>query len=103
MGNVTLNLKLRPTPLPPMTANGYLVDVEGVAAIIFQNTGDSTCRIFDGMWTVLPNGGVLALNVTEHVGSIDLLNLQITFTGGTTNRLEILTMRQGKDNTTLNC
>lgn len=102
MGNV-LTLKLRPTPLPPITANGYLVDLVGVAAVIFQNTGTNTARIFNGMWTVLPNGGTLALNVTENFGSIDIFQLDVTFSGAGTNRLEVLTMRQGNDNTKIDC
>lgn len=102
MGNM-LKLKLRPTTLPPMVADGYLVDIVGVAAIILQNTGTTTCRIFNGMWTVLPNGGTLSLNVTEDLGSLDVLNLAVTFSGVGTNRLEILTLRQGGDNTKLDC
>lgn len=98
-----LNLKIRPTALPPVTADGYLVDVVGVAAIIFQNVGTNDALIFDGMYTVRANGGVLTLNVTEDLGSIDVLNLSITFSGRGTNRLEVLTLRQGKDNTKLEC
>lgn len=100
---VKLFLKLRPTTLPPMTANGYIVDLVGVAAVIFQNTGTNPARIFNGMWTVLPNGGTLSLNVTEDFGSIDILQLDVTFSGAGTNRLEILTMRNGADDTVLNC
>jgi hypothetical protein len=106
MGNVTgqlLKLKLRPTALPPITATGYLVDVTGVAAIIFQNTGTTNCRIFNGMWTVLADGGTLALNVTEDLGSIDILNLTVEFVGAGTNRLEVLTLRQGNDNSKIAC
>jgi hypothetical protein len=55
------------------------------------------------MWSVLPNGGTLALNVTEEMGSMDILQLDVIFVGGGTNRLEILTMRQGNDDTTLKC
>jgi len=98
-----LKLKLRPTTLPPMTADGYMVDVVGVAAIIFQNTGTTNCHIFNGMWTILANGGTLALNVTEDLGSLDVLDLSVQFVGAGTNRLEILTLRQGNDNSTLNC
>lgn len=98
-----LKLKLRPTALPPITADGYMVDVVGVAAIIFQNTGTNDARIFDGMYTVRANGGVLTLNVTEDEASIDVLNLSVTFSGAGTNRLEVLTLRQGKDDTQLTC
>lgn len=98
-----LKLKLRPTALPPITADGYMTDVVGVAAIILQNTGTNDARIFDGMYTVRANGGVLTLNVTEDEASIDVLNLSVTFSGAGTNRLEVLTLRQGKDDTQLTC
>ena len=98
-----LKLKLRPVPLQPMTANGYIPDMPSIAALILQNTGDSTVRIFDGMWTVLPNGGTLAINVTEDMASMDVLQLDVVFTGGTTNRLEILTLRMGAQSAQLNC
>lgn len=106
MGNVTgqaLKLKLRPTPLPPMTANGYLKDISGAAAVIFQNVGTTNCRIFNGMWTVLANGGTLALNVTEDFGSLDILKLSVEFVGAGQNRLEVLTLRQGNDNNEILC
>lgn len=80
-----------------------MTDVVGVAAIIFQNTGTNDARIFDGMYTVRANGGVLTLNVTEDEASIDVLNLSVTFSGAGTNRLEVLTLRQGKDDTQLTC
>ncbi len=98
-----LKVKLRPTPLMPITANTYMTDVQGVAAIIFQNTGTTNCRIFNGMWTVLANGGTLAVNVTEHFGSLDVLNLSVEFVGAGTNRLEVLTLRYGNDNSEINC
>ncbi len=102
-----LNLKLQAQAYAPVTANGYLPDVKNVAAIIFQNVGDSTVRIFNGMYTVLPNGGTLALNATETPGNgiatMDILQLMVTFTGGTTNRLEYLVLRPSNDNTPLNC
>ena len=86
-----------------MTGNGHLVDVVGVAAIIFQNTGTAPVRIFGGMWTVLPNGGTLAINVTEDLGSLDVLNLDVVFQGAGTRRLEVLTLRQGNDDSIISC
>jgi len=98
-----LKLKLRPTPLPPMTANGYIVDMKNIAAVIFQNVGTTNVRLFNGAYTVLANGGVLTLNVTEDLGSMDILQLDVMFQGVGTNRLEIITMRQGGDNSPLTC
>lgn len=101
--SVILKTKLRPTTMQPMTANGYIPDMAGIAAIQFQNAGDSTVRLFNGMYTLFPNGGILSLNVTEDMGSMDVLQLDVEFTGGTTNRLEIVTLRYGSDNTNINC
>lgn len=98
-----LRLKLRPSPLPPMTANGYIKDILNAAAVIFQNVGTTNVRLFNGAYTVLANGGVLTLNVTEDLGSLDVLQLDVMFIGAGTNRLEILTLRQGGDNSQLNC
>lgn len=100
---VQLKLKLIPTPLKPMTANGYIPDMVNVAAVIFQNVGTTDVRLFKGTYTVLANGGTLTLNVTEDFGSLDVLQLDVMFQGVGTNRLEILTLRQGGDNTKLNC
>lgn len=75
-----------------MTANGYIPDMEGVVAVVFQNTGTNNVRLFHGAWTILPNS-TLALNVTEHFGTIDVLQLDVMFVGAGTNRLEILTLQ----------
>lgn len=101
--SVQLKIKLRPTTMAPMTANGYIPDMPNIAAIQFQNVGDSTVRLFHGTYTVLPNGGILSLNVTEDFGNMDILQLDVQFTGGTTNRLEIITLRYGADNQNINC
>ena len=101
--SVQLKMKLRPRPLPPMTANGYITDMESVAAVIFQNVGQNDCKLFNGNYTVLANGGTLTLNVTEDFGSMDILQLDVMFTGAGTNRLEILTLRYGGDNSKINC
>lgn len=85
-----------------MTANGYIVDMKDVVAVVFQNTGTNTVRLFHGMWTVLPNS-TLSLNVTEDFASMDILQLDVMFSGAGTNRLEILTLRPSAENTTLNC
>lgn len=101
--SVQLKMKLRPSPLPPMTANGYITDIKGAAAVIFQNVGTNNCTLFHGNYTVLANGGTLTLNVTEDFGSMDVLQLDVMFTGPGTNRLEILTLRYGGDATNINC
>lgn len=107
MGIVKLNLKLKPQAYAPVTANGYMPDIKSVCAIVFQNVGDSTVRLFDGLYTVLPSGGSLTLNATESpedgVATIDILQLMVTFSGGTTNRLEVLVLRPGTDDNPLNC
>lgn len=100
---VQLKLKLQATPLAPMVANGYIPDIRNVAAIIFQNTGTTNAVLFNGAYTVLANGGVLTLNVTELGGSLDVLQLNVMFSGVGTNRLEILTLRQGADNYSIDC
>jgi len=89
--------------MQPMTADGYIPDMPNIAAIQFQNVGDSTVTLFHGTYTVLPNGGILSLNVTEDWSSMDVFQLDVTFTGGTTNRLEIITLRYGTDNSYINC
>lgn len=86
-----------------MTADGYITDMVGVSAVIFQNVGTTDVRLFNGMYTVLADGGSLSLNVTEDFGSMDVMNLDVMFQGAGTNRLEILTLRQGGDNTQINC
>ena len=96
-------LKLRPTPMQPMTANGYIPDMKNIAAIVFQNVGTTNARLFNGNYTVLANGGTLALDVTEDLSSMDILQLDVVFQGAGTNRLEILTLRYGGDNAQLNC
>lgn len=107
MSALTQTMKLQPQAYAPVTANGYLPDIKNVAAIIFQNVGDSTVRIFNGLYTILPNGGTLSLNATETPGSgiatIDILQLMVTFTGGTTNRLEYLVLRPGLDSSPIPC
>lgn len=103
MGNVLLNLKLQPTPMAPMTADGYIPDMKGVMAVTFQNVGTTNARLFNGMYTVLANGGSLSLNVTEDLGLMDILKLQVMFVGAGTNRLEILTLRPSAENTVLTC
>lgn len=107
MGAITLNLKLKAQAFAPMTANGYMQDIKNVAAIVFQNVGDSTVRIFNGLYTILPNGGTLSLNATESpnegLSTMDILQLMVTFTGGTTNRLEVLVLRPSNDDTPLIC
>lgn len=96
-------LKLRPTPMKPMTANGYIPDMTNIAAIIFQNVGTTNVQIFNGNYTVLANGGTLSLNVAEDLTSMDVLQLDVMFQGVGTNRLEILTLRYGGDNVQINC
>lgn len=89
--------------MAPVTANGVIPDIPNIAAIQFQNVGDSTVRLFHGTYTVLPNGGILSLNVTEDWGSMDVFQLDVQFIGGTTNRLEIITLRYGADNSQITC
>jgi len=101
--SVMLKLKLRPTALAPMTANGYIPDMAGVAAVVFQNVGTTNVRLFNGAYTILANGGSLALDVTEDFASMDILQLDVMFQGAGTNRLEILTLRYGGDKTVVNC
>lgn len=99
---VQLKMKLRPTPLAPMTANGYIPDMKDVVAVVFQNTGTNNASLFHGNWTVLPNS-TLSLNVTEDLASMDITQLDVMFTGAGTNRLEILTLRPGAESSVLNC
>lgn len=89
--------------MAPMTANGTIPDMPNIAAIQFQNVGDSTVYLFHGTYTVLPNGGILSLNVTEDWSSMDVFQLDVQFVGGTTNRLEIITLRYGGDNSNVIC
>lgn len=103
MSALMLNLKLKPQAYAPVTANGYLQDIKGVSAIIFQNVGTNNCTLWNGMYTVLANGGTLALNATEQMGTIDILQLMVQFTGAGTNRLEIVVLRPGNDNTPIPC
>jgi len=103
MGDVLLKLKLRPTPLAPMTADGYIPDMKDVVAVVFQNVGTTNVKLFNGMYTVLANGGSLALDVTEDFATMDILKLQVMFVGAGTNRLEILTIRPAAENTVLTC
>lgn len=103
ISGIQFKMKLRPTPLAPMTANGYVPDIKDVVAVVFQNTGTNNAAIFNGMYTILANGGTLALNVTEDFASMDVLQLDVVFTGAGTNRLEILTLRPSGEHTFLNC
>lgn len=96
-------MKLQPQAYSPVTASGYLQDIKGVAAIIFQNQGTNDCTLFNGMYTVRANGGVLTLNATEDFSTIDILQLMVSFSGAGTNRLEIVVLRPSKDDTPLNC
>ncbi len=101
--STAFKLKLRPTPLKPMTANGYIPDLQNVASVVFQNVGTTNVRLFNGNYTVLANGGSLTLDVTEDFASMDILQLDVMFQGVGTNRLEILTLRYGGDNVYLTC
>lgn len=103
MSALMLNMKLQAQAYAPVETSGYLQDIKGVSAIIFQNVGTNNCTLFNGMYTVLANGGTLALNVTENYGTIDILQLMVQFTGAGTNRLEIVVLRPSKDSTPLNC
>lgn len=98
-----LKLKLRPTSMAPVTTDGLIPDMKNVAAVIFQNTGTTNARIFNGNYTVLANGGTLSLDVTEDFGSMDILQLDVMFQGAGTNRLEVLTIRYGADAQNVTC
>lgn len=101
--SVQLKLKLRPAALQPKTTNGYITDMQNIAALVLQNVGTTNVRIFNGAYTILANGGSLTLNVTEDFGSMDVLQLDVVFQGAGTNRLEVLTMRYGPDDTVIQC
>ena len=107
MSAIKLNLKLQPQAYAPVTTDQYLPDIKGIVAIVFQNVGDSTVRLFNGQYTILPNGGTLALNATETPGdaiaTMDILQLMVQFIGGATNRLEYVVLRPSNDQTYLPC
>lgn len=88
-----MKLTLRPQFLAPVVADGKLPDLTGIAAIGLRNAGDSTVNIANGRWT-LDSKETLFLNVTEDYAGMDIQDVQITFTGGTTDSLQIVILTQ---------
>lgn len=88
-----MKLTLRPQFMAPVTADGKLPDLTGIAAISLRNGGDSTVNIANGRWT-LDAKETLSLNVTEDYAGMDIQDVQITFSGGSTNLLQIVVLTQ---------
>lgn len=84
---------LNPVFLSPVTANGKLPEIRGIAAICLRNAGDSTVNLAGGRWT-LDSKETLSLNVTEDGSVMDILEVNVTFTGGSTNMLQIIILNE---------
>lgn len=85
--------KVRPVFLAPVTATGKIPDLVDVVAISFRNAGDSTVNLDDGKWT-LDSKETLSLNVTEDYASMDVIGINVTFTGGSSNLLQIVILKE---------
>lgn len=87
-----VKLRLRPVFLAPVTHPGTIPDLEGIAAVIFRNAGDSTVSLGGNAYT-LDSKETLSLNVTEDDSTMDVFQVPVAFTGGTTNKLEIILLK----------
>lgn len=85
--------KVRPVFIAPVTATGKIPDLVDIVAISFRNAGDSTVNLDGGKWT-LDSKETLSLNVTEDYGSMDIIGINVTFTGGSTNLLQIVILKE---------
>lgn len=85
--------RLKPVFLAPVIKNGKIPDLKGVAAISLRNAGDSTVSLDNGSWT-LDSKETLSLNVTEDGATMDILDITVTFSGGSTNSLQIIILRE---------
>lgn len=85
--------KVRPIFLAPMTKSGKLPDLRGIAAICLRNAGDSTISLENGAWT-LDTKETLSLNVTEDCASMNVFDITVTFSGGSTNKLQIVILKE---------
>lgn len=85
--------KVRPVFLAPMTKNGKLPDLRDIAAICLRNAGDSTINLENGAWT-LDSKETLSLNVTEDCAGMNVFDLTVTFSGGSTNKLQIVILKE---------
>lgn len=84
--------KVRPNFLAPITQNGKLPDLNDIAAICLRNAGDSTVELNNGAWT-LDSKETISLNVTEDMAGMDWWDITVSFTGGTTNKLQIVILK----------
>jgi hypothetical protein len=89
-----VKIKLKPVFMVPVTVNGGKIpDLLGISAIILRNAGNSVVSLENGMYT-LQQYETLSLNVTEDCGAVmDVLDVTVNFTGGSTNKLEIIILK----------
>lgn len=94
MSAIHVKQVLQPVPLAPMTADGNITDLEGIAAIILRNNGDSRVDLWQGKYS-LQQYETVSFNVTEDCFStMEFFQVPVTFVGGATNSLQIVAMKR---------
>lgn len=94
MSAIHVKQVLQPVPLAPMTADGNITDLEGIAAIILRNNGDSRVDLWHGKYS-LQQYETVSFNVTEDCFStMEFFHVPVTFVGGATNSLQIVFMKR---------
>lgn len=94
MSAILIKQVLQPVPLSPMTVNGFITDLEGIAAIILRNNGDSRVDLWYGKYS-LQQYETVSFNVTEDcLSTMEWLQVPVQFVGGTTNSLQIVFMKR---------
>lgn len=94
MSAILVKQVLQPVPIAPMSVNGNITDLEGIAAIILRNNGDSRVDLWHGKWS-LQQYETISFNVTEDCFStMEFLQVPVNFVGGTTNSLQIVFMKR---------
>lgn len=96
MSAETTLIRLIPTPVVPMAADGD-IDIKSAAAVVLRNAGTATVNLWGGMYT-LDSKETLSLNVTEFGGYLDLLNIPVTFdtSTGAVKKLQIVLLKASR-------
>lgn len=79
--------------MSPVVANGKLPEMTDIAAVILRNAGDSVVQLESGRYTLDPKE-TLSFNVTEDCAGMGITDVSVTFTGGTTNLLQIIVLKE---------
>lgn len=85
---------LQPVALAPMTANGYMQDLDGVAAIILRNNGSNVVNLWQGKYS-LQQYETVSFNVTEAgLADMEFYQVPVQFVGAGTSQLQIVLLKR---------